>query len=76
MQLLDEIERRGRIGVVEVHGDDGDLRHASGTGVVEGGQPVRVGVREGGGQVGGVWVRSREERLEVVGRVGCGGKRG
>ena len=70
MQLLDETERRVGIRVVQVHGDDGDLRHASITGVTEGGQPVRIGVCQGRRQVGGVWMRDGEKRLQIVGRVG------
>ena len=76
MELLDEIERRCWIGVVEVHGDDGDLRHASITRVTECGEPGGIGVREGRGEVGCFGVQSGEKRLEVIGGVGCGGERG
>ena len=76
MELLDEIERRGGIRVVEVHRDDWDLGHASITGVAEGGQPGGICICEGRREVSGFWVRGGEQRLEVIGGVGCGGERG
>ena len=63
VQLLDKSQCCVGVLVIEVHRDDRNLRHTSVAGVAERGQPVRIGIRKGGRQVGGSGMGGGEKGL-------------